>query len=107
MDKKNEFVYLQPKDGYVDEVNEEVLEILLNFLKIATGDEATEEEVKLIPEIAKLLLDYSGYFEESALPVKLEIEMQGLRFLKEVLKEVEEAKKQYHDLVVQIKVLKV
>ncbi len=49
---------------------EEVLEILLDFLKTATGDRATTEEVKLIPEVAKLLLDYSGYSEAFSLSVK-------------------------------------
>ncbi len=39
---------------------EEVLRILIDFLRRATGDIATDEEVKLIPDVAKLLLDYSG-----------------------------------------------
>ena len=41
------------------DIEKEVLKILFDYLKNATGDKATTEEVKLIPEVAKLLLDYS------------------------------------------------
>lgn len=35
----------------------EVLTILKEFLKKATGDNATPEEIALIPQIAKILLE--------------------------------------------------
>jgi len=38
-------------------------------------------------------------------PVQVEIEVESIRFLLDTLKEVEEAKKEYPDLKVQIKVL--
>lgn len=37
----------------------EVLDILKDFLKRATGDNATPEEVAVIPQIAALLLEHS------------------------------------------------
>lgn len=38
-------------------------------------------------------------------PVQVEIEVESIRFLLDTLKEVKEAKKEYPDLKVQIKVL--
>lgn len=37
-------------------MKEEVVEILMVFLKKATGDNATPEEIAVIPQIAALLL---------------------------------------------------
>ena len=36
---------------------EEVLEMLKNFLEKATGDNSTQEEVRIIPDVAKILLE--------------------------------------------------
>ena len=52
------------------DVKKEVLEMLLKFLKMATGDRATDKEIELIPEVAKILLDYSEYSEISTLSAK-------------------------------------
>ena len=51
-------------------MREEVLRILIDFLRMATGDRAADEEVKLFPDVAKLLLDYLRYSEASTLSVK-------------------------------------
>lgn len=37
---------------------EEVLEMLKNFLEKATGDNSTQEEVRIIPDVAKILLEH-------------------------------------------------
>ncbi len=51
-------------------MREEVLRILIDFLRRATGERVADEEVKLIPDVAKLLLDYSGYSKVYSLSVK-------------------------------------
>ncbi len=37
----------------------EVICILVNFLRRATGDGASSNEIAVIPQVAKLVLDYS------------------------------------------------
>ena len=37
---------------------EEVLAMLKNFLEKATGDNSTQEEVIIIPDVAKILLEH-------------------------------------------------
>lgn len=46
----------------VDKKNtrEEVLRILIDFLRRATGDGASSDEIAVIPQVAKLVLDYSS-----------------------------------------------
>lgn len=40
-------------------MTQDVLDILMDFLKRATGDNATPEEVAVIPQIATILLEYN------------------------------------------------
>lgn len=37
----------------------EVVDLLITFLKRATGDNATSNEIAVVPQVAKVLLDYS------------------------------------------------
>lgn len=43
----------------MDKQREDVLEILYEFLRKATRDNATSEEINIIPKVAELLLKYS------------------------------------------------
>lgn len=45
MDKKN--------------IREEVISLLVDFLRRATGGGASSDEIAVIPQVAKLILDYS------------------------------------------------
>lgn len=37
---------------------EKVLEMLMKFLEKATGDNPTQEEIRIIPDVAKILLEH-------------------------------------------------
>lgn len=41
-------------------VKREVIYILVDFLQRATGDGASSDEIAVIPQVAKLVLDYSS-----------------------------------------------
>ena len=40
---------------------EEVISLLVDFLRRATRDGASFDEIAVIPQVAKLVLDYSSY----------------------------------------------